>query len=67
MAGNVACIEHMNNLWKDVNLGELVFGQIWLPKANLISMVEVPVPTLAMEFEQGLLGSGILYLETFIN
>lgn len=54
MAGEIACITRMENFWKDVNLGELVFGKILVPKANLISMVKVYVPTLAMQFEQGL-------------
>lgn len=44
-------------------LGELIFWQIWLPKANIISMVEVFVPTLTMDFKQVALGRCIIGLE----
>jgi len=63
MTGDIACIAHMNNCWKDMNLGELVLGQIGLLEANIIYVVQVAISAQAMDFEQKFYGSGIFYLE----
>ena len=57
----------MNNLGENLDLEELVFGKIWLPKANFISMVQEVVPTLAVYFEQELYDRGIFYLKIPIS
>lgn len=67
MARNVAYMAHMNNFWEDMYLGELIYGKIWLPKVNIINMVEVFVPTLIMDSKKVALGRFIFDLEIVVS